>query len=203
VRRWVITLLVSGAAVLLVAAVLGLPAGARRAESLRTSINLYSPFTIGGQIAAGVHIKQIVHGSCWTTSIADYRADAYRCFVGNEIHDPCFANAANAVFVLCPLYMPTSPVLRIDLTKRLPATTANGDPTRYSPWALQLINARWCEILSGATGLIAGMRINYGCVGGGTLLGNPRRGAATWTIFYTAGSTGHNFQAVPIRAAWW
>jgi hypothetical protein len=202
VRRRIIGLPVPGAALLVVAAVLGLPADAR-AHCFGTSINLYSPFTIGGQIASGVHIKQTVHGSCWTTSIADYRADAYRCFVGNEIHDPCFASAANAVFVLCPLYMPTSPVLRINLTKRLPATTANGDPTRYSPWVLQFVTRKWCEILSGATGVIAGMRINYGCVGGGTLLGNPRRDAATWTIFYTAGTTGHNFQAVAIRAAWW
>ena len=40
------------------------------------------------------------------SSIADARSDAWRCFLGNELHDPCFSGGA--AFVLCPLGTPDS-----------------------------------------------------------------------------------------------
>jgi hypothetical protein len=58
-------------------------------------------------------------------------------------------------------------------------------------------------LLTGATGLIAGMRINYGCLGGGTLIGDPRRNSLTWTIFYAKNYTSKQFVPVAIQAAWW
>src|SRR5207247_3667293 len=53
---------------------------------------------------------------------ADAGGDAYRCFVGNVIHDPCFAHQPSfAKYVLCSLYLPGSKVLRINLTQELPS----------------------------------------------------------------------------------
>jgi hypothetical protein len=174
-----------------------------RTGPLRTSIHLYAPFN-GGSIARGIRVARTRAGYCWTTSSADARSDAYRCFVGNFIHDPCFANEnGTARFVLCPLYTPTSKVLRINLTKPLPSSSGGGDPTRYPPWAVRTATGTWCEMLTGATGAIAGMRINYGCAGGGILIGNPHRSSPSWTIFYAAGYTASQFRSVQLASVWW
>lgn len=199
-RQLVALLIVTGVAAA-TAAPAALPSTMR---GLGTSIDLYTPFN-GYGVAAGIRVLRSVSGYCWTTSSSDARGDAYRCFVGNFIHDPCFAsgNGGASTFVLCPLYYPTSKVLRINLTKALPANPTGGDPTRYAPWAIQLGNGKWCEIIDGATGLVAGMRINYGCTGGTVLIGNPRRATATWTIFYASSLKVRQYQPVPIKAAWW
>ena len=178
-------------------------AATANAKTGGTSIHLYTPFN-GGVTAKGVRIAKTVTGYCWTTSSSDTRSDAYRCFVGNFIHDPCFANnLGSANYVLCPLSFPGSKVLRIRLTRSLPAANPSSNPMRYPPWALQLAGGRWCEILSGATGVIAGVRINYGCAGGGILLGNPRRGSKTWTIFHAKSFNSSSFAPVKIRSVWW
>jgi hypothetical protein len=176
---------------------------AKQGSADRTSIHLYAPFN-GDSVAAGIRIRRTTAGYCWTTSIADARGDAFRCSSGNYIHDPCFANQTSfAHYVLCPLYAPDAKVLRINLTKQLPSNPASGDPTRYPPWAVQTTSGRWCTIITGATGQIAGMRINYGCTGGGILIGNPRRNAMTWTIFFASSYKASQFQPVALRSAWW
>src|SRR5947207_50730 len=122
-----------------------------------TTIHLYAPFN-GGGIASNVQIARSASGYCWTSSGADARDDAFRCFVGNVINDPCFADQTSfAKYVLCPLYLPVSKVLRINLTKRLPSNTGSGDPTRYAPWAVRTASGKWCTGFTGATGQIAGM----------------------------------------------
>jgi hypothetical protein len=172
------------------------------ASSVATGVHLYAPFA-GGSLAAGIHVRRTASGYCWTTSSADARSDAYRCFVGNVIYDPCFAGTGPAGFVLCPLSGPASPVLRITLTKKLPRGSSTRNPTRYPPWAVQLRSGRWCTILTGATGQIAGLRINYGCAGGGILLGNPRRATRTWTIFAARSLRSRTLTRAAIRSAWW
>src|SRR3954471_7285830 len=95
-------------------AVTGTASGVDRPElhgGTATTIQLYAPFN-GGGIASGVQIARSASGYCWTNSGADARSDAYRCFVGNFIHDPCFADqTSSAKYVLCPLYVPVSKVL--------------------------------------------------------------------------------------------
>ena len=119
-------------------AVLFLTAPGASGRTGATTIHLYAPFN-GGAPAAGIVVARSARGYCWTGSNTTIRSDAYRCFVGNLIHDPCFANQTVSVpFVLCPLYLPNSKVLRINLTRPLPANHAGGNPTRYPPWALQL-----------------------------------------------------------------
>jgi hypothetical protein len=190
------------AALLMASAVHGAPL--RHDRRTGTSIHLYSPFAAAGP-AAGVHIARSAAGSCWTSSLADPRSDAWRCLVGNYIHDPCFSNEINPTdYVLCPQYTPGDRLLRINLTKTLPrSSNTSGDPTRYPPWAVQTTGGKWCTILTGATGLIAGMRINYGCAGRGYLLGNPRRQTAIWTIFYAARYDSNQLMRVPLASAWW
>jgi hypothetical protein len=174
-------------------------------QTAPTSLLLYSPFTGGGNVASDIRIARAAAGKCWTTSSSTGRSDAFRCIVGNLIYDPCFAPSTGlAGFVLCPL-SPLRSVLRIKLTDRLPATTrsGSGDPMHGLPWTVRLGDGKWCRFINGVTGLVAGMRINYGCSGGGILIGTPRRSSRTWTMLYSESAQTSRFRTVPVAAAWW
>ena len=52
------------------------------------------------------------------------------------------------------------------------------------PWAVELVNGDRCGLLTGATSVVAGMRLNYGCEGGGYIVGDLDRFQPTWTANY-------------------
>ena len=52
------------------------------------------------------------------------------------------------------------------------------------PWAVELANGERCGLLTGATAVVAGMRINYGCEGGGSIVGELDRSQPVWTGNY-------------------
>jgi hypothetical protein len=58
-------------------------------------------------------------------------------------------------------------------------------------------------IVTGATGAIAGMRMNYECDSGGYLLGVPRRSSATWTIFFAKSYKSGQQTSIQLASAWW
>ena len=51
--------------------------------------------------AAEVVLPPSEENSCWTGSIASGRLDAFRCSIGNLIHDPCFTYGRETM--ICPL----------------------------------------------------------------------------------------------------
>ena len=174
------------------------------ASTAGTEIELYAPFS-ADTIASGIQVGHVARGSCWTTSIADSRTDAFRCTVGNYIHDPCFASSPGGptVYVLCPMYTPAAKVLRINLTKALPSHAGGSDPMHYPPWAIQTATGKWCTAITGATSMVAGMRVSYGCIGGGVLLGSPHRASANWRMFYATSYDAGASRLVPLRSVWW
>jgi hypothetical protein len=171
----------------------------------RTTSHLFAPFN-GGGVAAGVNVGKTAKGYCWTGSAADSRPDAWRCFLGNLILDPCFSNeTGTSAFVACA-DSPWSRVTRLVLTKSLPRGQANpdtNDSTSGAPWALELADGKRCERFTGATGAIGGLGISYGCTGGGVLAGEPHRQTTTWTIFYGSGFKTKALDERPIAEAWW
>jgi hypothetical protein len=170
-----------------------------------TSSHIYAPFN-GGTVAAGVKVAKTARGYCWTSSGADRRPDAWRCFLDNQILDPCFSNeAGTSGFVLCA-QDPWSIVTKLGLTKALPRTQANpetADPTARAPWAVQLSDGTRCTALTGATGAIAGLGLDYGCTGGTVLAGVPRRTTSAWKIFYASGFKAKTLSERSISEAWW
>jgi hypothetical protein len=170
-----------------------------------TTSHLFAPFN-GGGLAAGVTVGKSAKGYCWTGSAADTRRDAWRCFLGNLILDPCFSNeTGTSEFVACA-DSPWSRVTRLVLTKSLPRGQANpeaNDPTSGAPWALELADGKRCERFTGATGAIGGLGISYGCTGGGVLAGEPHRQTTAWTIFYGSGFKAKALDERPIVEAWW
>lgn len=90
---------------------------------------------------------KIVSGSCWTSSIAVNRSNAWRCTVGNAIHDPCFTTS-NKNQLVCdadPVLHKTGFILQ--LTKPLPEP--NMKTTVVNPWILQLADGSVCKPYTG------------------------------------------------------
>ena len=94
--------------------------------------------------AAAMKSTKILRGNCWTSSIASRRSDAYRCMVGDNIHDPCFAIDAKSV--ACPIDVAANTGVRIALTDPLPKS--NGENGRNA-WIMQLAGGVTCGVGTG------------------------------------------------------
>jgi hypothetical protein len=155
--------------------------GAVAAVLLRTEHTRRLPvFTPQGRLAPEFHVSARGRGYCWESSLASTEPDAYRCFQGNQIHDPCFAPSAHATAVVCFLD-PWHSVTVLRLTRRLPKA---GPPVKGPPlpWAIVTTAGRRCVFMTGATALVGGQRVNYGCTDGTYLIGYPDTRQALWTI---------------------
>jgi len=108
------------------------------------------PTKIVNYSAAGMKGKA-VKGSCWTSSIASRRSDAFRCMIGNSIMDPCFKVSNNVVN--CPANVAANTGTVINLTKPLPQANPKG---ASKPWRFQL---------AGGSGIMCN-------AGTGTVIGN-------------------------------
>jgi hypothetical protein len=104
-------------------------------------------------------------------------------------------------YVICPLYTPSSPVLRIELTRPLPKPDSDRDNSlRHPPWSIQLDSGKWCISRGGINGIpsVHGKDVTYLCQrakannasqfgNGGVLIGLPRRSAVGWKIEHATG----------------
>jgi hypothetical protein len=171
--RWVASL--AGALV-----VAGAGAGAA-AILLRTEHTGHLPvFTAQGTLSPQFRVGSRGVGYCWTASLATQAPDAYRCMQGNAIHDPCFAPPRRRGIVACfidPWHRVTLLTLDRPLPRHGPATSGP-----LLPWAIVLMDGRQCTFFTGATAAMGGQRINYGCIGGSLLIGDPNTGPPLWTI---------------------
>ncbi len=157
-----------------------------------------------GKVASVVHVIQRGQGYCFTGSLADPRADAWRCFLGNEIQDPCFSGGGT--FVICPSGTPDSrDALELQLTKPLPINQANppGDPTRKDPWVIVTAGGAYCYRITGASALRAGKELTYECAGASSLAGSPRRARSAWTISLLATGTSKRYVTAAVSSVWW
>jgi len=121
--------------------------------------------SISGKLRPGCSIAKKAQGSYWIGSIGASRPDARRCMTGNNIIDPGFAPTLDAHVVYCQDSSGPKRLLALVLTKRLPLDQANhGSPDASgTPTALTLAGGVTRSFASGPTGVVGGMRINYGC----------------------------------------
>jgi len=122
-------------------------------------------------------------GSCFTSSLAlAGRTDAWRCTVGNAIHDPCFALADGAL--VCganPTAAETGFLL--NLTEPLPATDVSPtgvESASRNGWLVELEDGSVCGFNTGATAGINDQRANYGCPNDEWIFGDLMPGTV-WT----------------------
>lgn len=92
--------------------------------------------------ARSMHATAKQSGHCWTSSIASQRSDAYRCMVGNAIHDPCFTLSQREV--ACPTDVAANRGIVITLTKPLPESNQ-----ARSVFQMQLESGAQCNMGTG------------------------------------------------------
>lgn len=159
-------------------------------------------------------------GSCFTGSVAaPYRADAYRCMVGNAIADPCFVLPAPAAAsgsastsisislslktkpqttLLCganPAGTDNSSTFVLKLTKPLPtASVPSGTvPTNWA-WLVELNDGTVCSPYEGtrpftAAGDVAVYACNGAAPGENMVFGDLKNASSVWTAEVGALST--------------
>lgn len=193
---------------LLLCLVVGLVAWKASAQEMgpvtRTRIKLMTPWVPAG-LSIGLAVTQQVNGSCFTRSLASpSRPDAWRCMAGNGIMDPCYQRImGDEKQLACPVLGPwPANVALLTLAQTLPQEDRK-EPSRDSvlPWALELANGQKCTQFTGATAPVAGMRINYGCPGGFTVVGDIDRSEPVWRVFFQ-GEKSIALEQVDVAVAW-
>ncbi|MEA2494936.1 MAG: eukaryotic-like serine/threonine-protein kinase [Thermoleophilaceae bacterium] len=186
---------------LLVAAALlattGLPPSAGEAS---TGQRHFSPFNGAGELKVSYNVRRR-SGDCNSESFVDGRRDAWRCFVGNNILDPCFESPVEADVVACVESPWTRSVVRVSsvLDTRSRFQDQRGGPA----WALVLRGGKRCVFASGATSAFHGRRLNYFCGRHGPyLFGAPDKSHATWRIRAAKTPQPQSVYWRRIRTAW-
>jgi hypothetical protein len=106
----------------------------------------------------------IQQGSCWTRSIAADRPGAWRCMIGNGIHDPCFQVPPMKNEVICganPALGKSGFVMK--LTKALPLVT-EPPAASPSPWILELADGSVCEPFTGTRPAVNNEPAVWSCI---------------------------------------
>jgi hypothetical protein len=166
---------------------------------------VYSPFATDGSLLASLKVTTHEGGTCNTGSYVIARKETYRCFDGNQIHDPCFrdarASTASGEPVVACVNAPWSThVLSLHLAAS-PLSTFQVKPGG-APWALQLTAGPRCVFGEGATNVVHGLRLNYFCGATRFLFGTPRVSQPTWRIRMAHNAAGRHWRLVAIARAW-
>lgn len=181
--------------------------GTRRAGAstalAATGVTIYQPFTPHGSIKSRTRSRA---GDCPSGSEATPRGDAWRCFSGNLVLDPCFSSTRDRGIVVCPEAPWLKGGVEIRLTK--PLRRANGNHSAPSPslepWALELYDGLRCLFAGGATNVVEGQRFNYFCGAGSHegLWGYPDRSSTPWGILIGTPQATSLSQRATVRHAW-
>ncbi len=169
-----------------------------------TEVKLITPFH-QGNLTVGFAVTSRGSGECFASSAAvPARSDAWRCTIGNAIHDPCFQNVMGDPRLLaCPAAPWDANVTLLTLTSPLPTEERKDISLKDTlPWALELTNGQRCTLLTGATAPIAGMRINYGCLGGFIVVGDIDHSRPVWRVF-SQGEKSMSLDLTDIAVAWY
>lgn len=149
---------------------------------------VFNPFVPAGP-GPGITIGFKTTGHCQGSLADSTRTDAYRCFLdqnepnGGNIEDPCFSNPyGGGGYLLCFSNPSDLAAVEVQPTAQL---TPNTPALEGDPWSLKLVDGQTCSFITGATGAVGNMRLNYGCPNG-ELFGDPDQSTPLWTIYYQA-----------------
>lgn len=131
---------------------------------------------------------------CFSDSLAAPRQNGYRCSVGNQIYDPCFA--IDGTHAMCaPDPTADDPGTYIEVAVPFPTTSGT---VESAPWLLQLADGTVCGFATGATGGAEDKRLNYSCTNDEWILGDVQEGDP-WTAEFVTGAVGANGFAIETR----
>jgi hypothetical protein len=187
--------------VLLAVALVAVGASPALARVTRTQTHIYQAFTSSG--APAVHVKSKVRGDCNGGSAATDRADAWRCFAGNFVYDPCFSSSAANGVVLCPTGPGSTSAVEIRLTAGLTDGNKGKLSTSGVPWAVETTSGALCGLNTGATTVVDHRRANYFCAHSKDWLwGAPLRKSEPWTIYSAVPTATRLTHKVKLSVAW-
>ncbi|MGO8957059.1 MAG: hypothetical protein ACLQFR_06805 [Streptosporangiaceae bacterium] len=135
----------------------GPPAGSMATQRLRIG-----PVTAAGTPAGGFRVtSSAATAMCEPGSEAI--GQAYRCFAGNSIYDPCWAEKAATPTVLCLPYPWSRSEVRLRVRGQLGAIPSQGGPGLGEPWGVELAGGERCLLAQGAHSEFGGRVIDYYC----------------------------------------
>ncbi len=171
------------------------------AGATQTRTIIYQAFTSAGKPA--IHVTNTSRGHCVGGSSAINRSDAWRCFTGNFVYDPCFSSSKATGLVLCPVGPWTSAGVEIKLAAALTGANKGKPSTSGNPWAVETTSGAKCELATGATSILDHRRANYFCqTGKDVLWGSPSRKSQPWTIFSAPATATKLTKMVKLGVAW-
>lgn len=140
----------------------GASAGHSGASTATRRIRL-SPVTANGAPAGGFRVPSTA-ASATCEPGSEAIGQAYRCFAGNAIYDPCWAEKAATPTVLCLPYPWAHGDVRLLVREPLGAIPSQGaGPGPAEPWGLELASGQRCLLAQGAHSIFAGRVIDYYC----------------------------------------
>jgi hypothetical protein len=90
------------------------------------------------------------------------------------------------------------------LTKPLPTGNPfTRNPLRAEPWGIVTTGGARCRSIATGTIGVASMRVSYFCSNGAYLVGETRRAAQPWKIFYLRNERATRLTEVSLASAWW
>jgi hypothetical protein len=174
------------------------PAGPATTQQLRVA-----PVTAGGQPAEGYRVASTQdHANCEPGSEAI--GQAYRCFAGNTVYDPCWAQKATTPTALCLPYPWSRTDVRLLVSAPLGAIPNEGGAGLGEPWGVELADGQRCVLAQGAHGEFDGHVIDYYCNAGLSLLRGLDESGPVWHASSVTTTSGQQARgpAEAIRIAW-
>jgi len=168
-----------------------------------TDVRVIVPF-VQGRLSPAFTVHARLSGRCFAASLATQgRPDAWRCMSKNMILDPCFQELGQMLLACLPSPWSTRVTL-LAAAEPLPLGQANHEHLlAHLPWAVELADGERCQVLTGATTSVAGMRLNYGCEDRTTsIIGDPDRTEPRWRMFEQHGN-GAEVRLVGVATAWY
>ncbi|MFS8102448.1 serine/threonine protein kinase [Lentzea alba] len=162
-----------------------------------TRVLTYQPWAPEG-LAPNVAVSSVESGSCTSGSSMALRREAFRCTVGNMLHDPCFASPFTQDVVACPDLTPDR-VTMINLTEPLPFDLVMA-PQEPRAWLLELADGQRCNAAGGATTTVGDLRLNFHCQNG-FVYGDPDPASRLWTVHYQANGS-NIMESVPVAVVY-
>jgi hypothetical protein len=171
-----------------------------------TKVIYVAPVDRSGHPLSGVRITLHLTGGNCEPGSDSVPGPVYRCFVGNSILDPCWANSEHARAVLC-MTEPWSQTAVELQTRRLPASTQPVPRSLRYPWGVKLANAKECIADQGTHDEYRGRVVDYSCGHAFqlVLLRGMHQSREPWT-YDSAIRTGSKYITGPtetVRIAWY
>ncbi len=184
--------------VLIVAALL---AAAAASAASNTQTHIYQAFTSSGKPA--IKITKTVKGTCNGGAAAINRNDAWRCFAGNYVYDPCFSSSKAKGILVCPGNPWNSSGVELKVSGKLKYGDHGKPSTAGMPWAIETTAGLKCAIDTGATTVVQKQRLNYFCLKSKDgLWGSPSRKHEPWTIYIAPSTAKKLSKTAAIETAW-